>query len=156
MLRIVCLYLILLFPLSSFAIEKNISISEDYKELIDLYFAAARTGDDQVLKQFLDAGFPVNQINNQSYTALMVAAYYGHLSSIELLLKKGADPCIQDKRGNTAIMAALIKGELLIVKRLYQVNCSENIKNNAGLTLKEFARIYGQSDLLNSNDKEKK
>ncbi|WP_422613942.1 ankyrin repeat domain-containing protein [Aliivibrio logei] len=62
---------------------------DDYNELTNLYYAAIRTGNDEVLSQFLNAGFPVNQINNQSYTALMTAACYGHQSSIELLLKKG-------------------------------------------------------------------
>ncbi len=79
----------------------------------------------------------------------MTAAYYGHASSVELLLEKGANACIQDKRGNTAIMGAIIKGEFSIAKRLYVINCSKNIKNNAGLTLEEFTKMYGKSDLFN-------
>ena len=139
----------LLLPISSLALEKE-QTKDDYQTLIDLYFAAARVGNDEVLDKFLTAGFPVDQINNQSYTALMTAAYYGHASSIELLLEKGANACIQDKRGNTATMGAVIKGELSIAKRLYTVNCSKDIKNNAGLTLKEFTEMYGKADLFNN------
>ncbi|MGR6862291.1 ankyrin repeat domain-containing protein [Aliivibrio salmonicida] len=142
--------LFLLLPLSSFATEKEQTTNEDYQELITLYFAAARTGNDDVLSTFLNAGFPVNQINSKSYTALMTAAYYGNQSSIEVLLEKGANACLQDKRGNTAIMGAVIKGEFSIAKRLYKINCSESIKNNAGLTLQEFTHLYGQSDLFNN------
>lgn len=148
---ITCFYFIfLLLPLTSYAIEKENTAKENYQELVNLYFAAARIGNNEVLETFLNAGFPVNERNNQSYTALMVAAYYGHQSSIELLLQKGASACLQDKRGNTAIMGAVIKGEFSIARYLYTVNCSKNIKNNAGLTLNEFINVYGQSDLFNN------
>lgn len=140
---------ILLLPISSSALEKE-QTKDEYQTLTELYFAAARVGNNEVLDKFLTAGFPVDQINNQSYTALMTAAYYGHASSVELLLEKGANACIQDKRGNTAIMGAIIKGEFSIAKRLYVTNCSKNIKNNAGLTLEEFTKMYGKTDLFNN------
>ncbi|MGL4712337.1 MAG: ankyrin repeat domain-containing protein, partial [Shewanella sp.] len=55
--------------------------------LVDYFFAAARTGDITVLAHFLDAGFPIDQRNSQSYTALMVAAYNGHAAATDLLLE---------------------------------------------------------------------
>ncbi|MCU7962994.1 ankyrin repeat domain-containing protein [Shewanella sp. SM20] len=116
--------------------------------LVDYFFAAARTGDITVLEHFLDAGFPIDQRNSQTYTALMVAAYNGQEAATDLLLEHGANACLQDKRGNTAMMGAVIKAEFTIVKRLYAKECDVNLTNNAGMTLTEFARYWGQSGAL--------
>ncbi|MGI2217302.1 ankyrin repeat domain-containing protein [Shewanella baltica] len=116
--------------------------------LVDYFFAAARTGDITVLEHFLDAGFPIDQRNSQTYTALMVAAYNGQEAATDLLLEHGANACLQDKRGNTAMMGAVIKAEFTIVKRLYAKECDANLTNNAGMTLVEFARYWGQSGAL--------
>lgn len=116
--------------------------------LVDYFFAAARTGDITVLEHFLDAGFPIDQRNSQTYTALMVAAYNGQEAATDLLLEHGANACLQDKRGNTAMMGAVIKAEFTIVKRLYAKECNANLTNNAGMTLTEFARYWGQSGAL--------
>ncbi len=99
---------------------------------------------------FVSQGFPIDQRNTQSYTALMVAAYQGHRETVRLLLDSGANACLQDKRGNTALMGALIKREIGIAKDLYQADCSPELRNKAGLNLKEFAEIYGQSNVLKS------
>ena len=80
----------------------------------------------------------------------MVAAYQGNRETVRLLLDSGANACMQDKRGNTALMGALIKREISIAKDLYQAECSPELRNKAGLNLKEFAEIYGQSNVLKS------
>lgn len=116
--------------------------------LVDYFFAAARTGDITVLEHFLDAGFPIDQRNSQTYTALMVAAYNGQEAATDFLLEHSANACLQDKRGNTAMMGAVIKAEFNIVKRLYAKECDANLTNNAGMTLTEFARYWGQSGAL--------
>ncbi|MCL1140519.1 ankyrin repeat domain-containing protein [Shewanella pneumatophori] len=124
--------------------------------LMDYFFAAARTGNVEVLNQFIDSGFPVDQRNSQSYTALMVAAYHGQLQATKILLQHGANACLQDKRGNIAIMGALIKAEFAIVKQLYQQECSAKLTNKSGMTLEEFARYWGQEDKLKSAREETK
>ncbi|WP_159651877.1 ankyrin repeat domain-containing protein [Vibrio atypicus] len=122
----------------------------EYQVLVSLFFDAVRIGNTEIVEQFIDAGFPVNQRNLQSYTPLMVATYQGEKKAVRLLLDSGADPCLQDKRGNTAIMGALLKREISIAKMLYQAECSPEITNKAGLSLEQFAELYGQSSVLNS------
>lgn len=124
------------------------AFSEQTKKLMDYFFAAARTGDIELLTHFIDAGFPIDQRNAQTYTALMVAAYNGQEQATHSLLARGANACLQDKRGNTAIMGALIKGEWSIMKQLYSQTCDANLTNKSGMTLKEFARYWGQSERL--------
>lgn len=136
------------FSLSLLAAEDK--LKEEYQSLVELFFDAARIGNNEVVDTFVSQGFPIDQRNTQSYTALMVAAYQGHRETVRLLLDSGANACLQDKRGNTALMGALIKREIGIAKDLYQADCSPELRNKAGLNLKEFAEIYGQSNVLKS------
>lgn len=129
--------------------------SQEYQSLISLFFAAVRTGNDEVVNEFLSAGFPINQRNAESYTALMVAAYQGNAQTVELLLRFGANACLQDKRGNTALMGALLKREIQIARALYQAECADNLRNKAGLSVQEFAELYGQSETLKALHQEK-
>ncbi|OBU30765.1 ankyrin repeat domain-containing protein [Photobacterium kishitanii] len=127
---------------------------KDSEQLILLFFDAARIGNNEVINEFIYAGFPINERNPQSYTALMVAAYYGHELSVDLLLKEGANACIEDKRGNTAFMGALLKGEIKIARKLYKANCSyREHRNKSGLSLEEFATLFGQRKALDSFNK---
>ncbi len=138
----------LIFSLSLLAADDK--LEEEYQSLVGLFFDAARIGNNEVIDAFVSQGFPVDQRNNQSYTALMVAAYQGNRETVRLLLDSGANACLQDKRGNTALMGALIKREISIAKDLYQAECSPELRNKAGLNLKEFAEIYGQFNVLKS------
>lgn len=118
------------------------------------FFAAARTGETSVLQTFLQAGYPVNNKNEASYTALMIAAYQGQAAAVDILLSAGADACIRDKRGHTALMGAMIKAEWQIARRLYAVNCDEDnqaqatdpITDKSQMTAAQFAEQFGQSE----------
>jgi len=123
-------------------------------ELSRYFFAAARSGETAVLKEFLQAGFPVDMPNDGSYTALMIAAYQGQASAVDLLLKAGADACIRDKRGHTALMGAMIKAEWGIARQLYAIDCdqantakaTDAITDKSQMTAAQFAEKFGQSD----------
>lgn len=118
------------------------------QELIALFFAAARTGNDEVINEFLKHGFPVDVRNGDGYTPLMMAAYYGHQSIVTTLLKHGADRCARDNKGNTALMGALFKMELGVAKQLYQADCDANAKKTGQKTTAEFAKVIGQEEKL--------
>src|SRR5690606_9577140 len=96
------------------------------QELIDIFFAAAKTGNQEVINEFLKHGFPVNVRNGAGYTPLIMAAYYGHQATVTTLLKYGADRCARDNKGNTALMGAIFKLEWAILKQLRQVDCDSN------------------------------
>lgn len=123
-------------------------------ELSRYFFAAARSGEMAVLKEFLQAGFPVDMPNDGSYTALMIAAYQGQATAVDLLLKAGADACIRDKRGHTALMGAMIKAEWGIARQLYAIDCDQEntakatdaITDKSQMTAAQFAQKFGQSE----------
>lgn len=118
------------------------------QELMDLYFAAARTGNSEVINEFLKHGFPVDIKNKDGYTALMMASYYGHEDIVTTLLNQGADRCLRDNKGNTALMGAIFKLEWSIAKQLKNVDCDVNAKQTGQKTLAEFAKVIGQDEKL--------
>lgn len=124
------------------------------QELIDLFFAAAKIGNSEVINEFLKHGFPVDVRNQDGYTPLMMATYYGHQDIVTTLLAKGADRCARDNRGNTALMGALFKMEFAIAKQLRQVDCDAQAKKTGQKTTAEFAKVIGQEKQLQKIIKE--
>ncbi|WP_432208353.1 ankyrin repeat domain-containing protein [Acinetobacter variabilis] len=124
------------------------------QELIDLFFAAAKIGNSEVINEFLKHGFPVDVRNKDGYTPLMMATYYGHQDIVTTLLAKGADRCARDNRGNTALMGALFKMEFTIAKQLRQVDCDAQAKKTGQKTTSEFAKVIGQEKQLQKIIKE--
>jgi uncharacterized protein len=124
------------------------SLKKSQQELIDLFFAAAKTGNQEVINEFLKNGFPVDVRNSQGYTALMMAAYYGQEPVVDTLMKYGADRCARDNKGNTALMGAIFKLEWGVVKQLRKVDCDANAKQTGQKTVAEFAKVIGQEKKL--------
>lgn len=122
------------------------------EELIDIFFAAVKTNNQEVIHEFLENKFPVDVRNRAGYTPLMVAAYYGHQDTVTTLLEYGADLCVRDSRGNTAMMGAIFKLEWSIVKQLRQVDvdCDSKANQTGQKTAAEFAKVLGQEDKFNS------
>lgn len=128
--------------------------ASDIQQLQRYFFAAARTGEQAVLQEFLSAGYPVNARNEQSYTALMIAAYAGQAPAVAQLLQAGADACLRDKRGHTALMGAMIKAEWDIARTLYNIDCDKEntakvtdvVTDKNQMTAAQFAQVFGQSE----------
>ncbi|RKG53271.1 ankyrin repeat domain-containing protein [Acinetobacter cumulans] len=118
------------------------------QELIDLFFAAAKTGNQEVINEFLKHGFPVDVRNASGFTPLMMATYYGHQDIVTTMLNHGADRCARDNKGNTALMGTLFKMEFSIAKQLRQVDCDANAKQTGQKTTAEFAKVIGQEKQL--------
>lgn len=118
------------------------------QELIDLFFAAAKSGNDDVINEFLKYGFPVNIKNHAGFTPLMMASYYGHQNIVTTLIAHGADRCARDNKGNTALMGAMFKLEWSIVKQLRKIDCDVNAKQTGQKTVEEFAKVIGQDQKL--------
>lgn len=114
------------------------------QELIDLFFAAAKTGQQEVITEFLKHGFPVDVQNTEGYTALMMATYYGHQPVVSSLLAAGANRCLRDKRGHTALMGAIVKAEWSIARQLNKQDCDTQTQGT--LTTEQFAQYFGQLD----------
>lgn len=88
--------------------------------------AAAHLGHVEVVRRLIDAGAPLDHVNNLGWTALMEAVILGdgganHQQVVRLLLEAGADRSIADRDGTTALEHARAKGHSAIAGLLEQI-----------------------------------
>ncbi|KIW87754.1 uncharacterized protein Z519_11728 [Cladophialophora bantiana CBS 173.52] len=88
---------------------------------------AARYGKDPLVKVLLNAPHNADievrradTTDRKGFTPLMMAVYYGHLSTVRLLLEKGANREVVDEAGNPLLHVAIRKGRLEIIKHLVE------------------------------------
>jgi uncharacterized protein len=112
------------------------------------WFDAARVGRVDILGALYDAHYPLDAKTHAGYTALILAAYDEQPAALDYLLQAGADPCVGDRNGNTALMGTLYKGELPIARRLLETRCPIDQMNNAGETALSFAALFGRLEIL--------
>lgn len=67
---------------------------------------AAETGNLAVLRKLLEMRLDIDSRDDLGRTALMLATLRGHSEAVDLLLEKGADPNVADKKGVTPLQAA--------------------------------------------------
>jgi len=110
----------------------------------DLWFDAARAGRTDILSALLDAGYPINATTSSGFTAVILTAYDEQPVALDYLIARGANTCVGDRNGNTALMGALYKGNLDIARRLLRAGCPIDQANNAGETALSFAAMFGR------------
>jgi len=112
------------------------------------WFDAARAGRTDILQALYDAHYPVNSQTSRGYTAITLAAYNNKPEAVAYLLAIGADPCLADRSGNTALMGALYKGYGDMARLLLKAPCPIDQSNLAGETALSFAALFGRVDMV--------
>lgn len=89
--------------------------------------AAAHLGRVEVVRRLIDAGAPLDHVNNLGWTALMEAVVLGdggpdHQQVVRLLVDAGADTSIADRDGVTPLVHARARGYLEIARLLDGTN----------------------------------
>ncbi len=77
--------------------------------------AASHLGHHEVVKRLIDAGAPLDHINNLRWTALIEAVVLGdggpnHIATVRALVSAGADISIGDRDGTTPMQHAISRG----------------------------------------------
>ena len=112
-------------------------------------FDAARQGDMKTITKYIHQGGDINIYNQRAHTPFILATYYGHNTTADLLLKNGADACALDEKGSNAYMGVAFKGHIHTARWLLEnTNCPINHRNYAGQTALMMASLFGQDDVV--------
>lgn len=94
------------------------------KVIVDLFknvsalVDAATKGNNEILKELMDKGTPVNGLDQFGNSALTAACYGGKTDTVKLLLEKGANPNIKKSDGETPLSLATAQKHTEIVALL--------------------------------------
>ncbi len=113
----------------------------------DLFYAA-RIGDLDAVKSYLDKGIDVNAKGKEGLTALIEASQEGKKETIELLLSKGADINAKTDYGLTALIGASQEGRQDVVQLLLTKGAEVKIKNQYGESALSVASKMGHKDVV--------
>lgn len=128
--------------------ESRPEIDDDIIELAGLVFNAARAGDIEGMRSYLDAGVPVNLTNSAGDTLLMLASYHGHAELTALLVERGADVNTQNDRGQTPLAGAAFKGYVEIFRILAEAGADPDAGSPTGRDTAGFFKRQEMLDLL--------
>jgi len=107
------------------------------------FIKAARFGQDNVVKGYIDKHYPVTVTNYFGDTALIAAASGGREAIVKMLLAAGVPVDVANQDQRTALMAAAMNGNANIVKMLLDVGAKPNAKDKEGETALFDAVRYG-------------
>jgi ankyrin repeat protein len=102
---------------------------------------AARSGDVESARFLLAGGADVNETLPDGMSALVLAAHSGHGAVGALLLAKGADPNAAAV-GYTALHAAVLRGDLDLVKALLAHGANPNALLTKGMPLRRLSQDF--------------
>jgi hypothetical protein len=88
-------------------------------EIADLLLEAGADANYRNFRPY-DANFDAKGITSDGYTSLTLAARWGHLAVVKLLLKYGADPCVPREDGAYAASIAVEHGYQLVAEAIHE------------------------------------
>jgi len=107
--------------------------------------AAAMIESTALMSALIEAGADKNLANNDGETPLYWAAMTGTFLAVKALADAGADLDVQDVRlANTALHAAVSHDDIVMIHYLISKNVRTDLRNNAGLTALELAKVRGR------------
>jgi ankyrin repeat protein len=106
---------------------------------------AAQSGDHAATLRLIDLGLPIDATDAQGCTALLRASGGGHLTLVEDLLARGANPALTAASGATCLSAALSRGHDAVVQTLLARGADPNQSLPNGVTPLMVAAALGQT-----------
>ena len=134
----------------NYLLEKGANIHATNKLGADALTMALSGSSEQIVAKLLSLGAnPNHKWNKKNFSHLMLASRNGHLMSVKLLLKAGADINAKDTDGNIALHYACSEGFKDVVQFLLNRKSNPNTKNLRGLTPKDLAKQNNFTDIVN-------
>ena len=130
--------------------KKTAPVPPPTPEAIAAFAGAAFNGDTLNVTQALDQGMPVDQLDKDKNSALMLAAFNGHIETMQTLLDAGADVTLRE--GNTSRTALMFAASgpfpsavKLLLKNGAEINA---IDSHEEFTALMFAASEGLSPIV--------
>ena len=114
--------------------------TRSYIEITPIMFLAKIGKTKALYKQIRKTPKEVNQHTITGKTALILAATYGNVNCLKLLMVAGSHIDHQDYHGSTALMFAANYGQYEIVKALLKEGANPNIEDSNGISAIYLAR----------------
>ena len=118
---------------------------EETLELARTLLDAARNGDTELLRSYLNAGAPATLTNYAGDSLVMLAAYHGHAETVQLILHHGGDANAVNDRGQTPLAGAVFKGYPDVVRALVDAGADPDAGSP---TARDAARMFAREDIL--------
>ena len=126
--------------------DDDIGTDTSYLQLL----AACCVGEVRIVRQLLECGTPVNEVNEQGSSALHVACEQNRLHIVNLLLDYAADRNILNRKCYTPLHAAVLHpSQIDIARCLLKNGANANIPDKDGNTPLHLAARQGDSDIAN-------
>jgi len=110
---------------------------------------AARSRHRSVVELLVDSGASVDlQAEDRGYTALCDAAHTGNLDLAEYLLKRGADPNLRSKDGQTALVIAVGRNDPDLAGLLLRYGADPDLADKLGLSARKYAKLFHDPAML--------
>ena len=102
-----------------------------------------------MVKSLMKEGALLNATSkDRNYTALMDAAQIGEVKITKVLLEHKADPNIQSKDGQTALILAVGRQDVEIIEMLLKNNSDCNLKDSMGMSSLDYANLFKNEEIL--------
>ncbi|WP_314191573.1 ankyrin repeat domain-containing protein [uncultured Arthrobacter sp.] len=118
---------------------------EETLELARTLLDAARKGDTELLRSYLNAGAPATLTNHAGDSLVMLAAYHGHAETVQLILHHGADANAANDRGQTPLAGAVFKGYPDVVRALVDAGADPDAGSPSA---RDAGRMFARDDIL--------
>ncbi|HUS08553.1 MAG TPA: ankyrin repeat domain-containing protein [Bryobacteraceae bacterium] len=117
---------------------------------MDLFSAAEKGDTERVIALLAESRSSVNAHRADGWTALHLAAYYGHAATAEVLLANGADVHLRSANtmNNTPIHAAAAGGHIAAISVLLAHGSDVNAAQHGGWTALHAAAASGNTELM--------
>lgn len=135
----------LIHPLPEYGNSLN---DKNRKEETPLSLAAAE-GHEICVETLLDLKVDLKHRESEvGWDALHIASFQGHVSLVELLLRKGSDLAAKDRNGRTPLLLAAMKGEIKVVRLLLASNADPGITDVYGHSSVHLAACGGSEEVV--------
>lgn len=118
---------------------------EQTQAVIAMALEFARQGEAAQLMELVAHGLPIDVVDGEGNSPLMLAAYRGQLGTVKALLAGGADANLCNARGQSPLAGAIFKGEDEVARALLAAGADPDVGTPSACAT---AELFGRSALL--------